>query len=62
MVRRGALTGVFVAEENRAVLRWLRLGRREGDRFEVLAGLEAGDAVIQVAAGLVDGATVTLAK
>ena len=62
VVRRGALTGVFLAEDNHAVLRWLRMGRREGDRIEVLAGLRAGDSVIQQAAGLVDGATVTLVR
>jgi len=62
VVRRGALTGVFVAEADHAVLRWLRLGRTEGDRIEVLAGLEPGDAVIEQAAGLVDGAAVRIAK
>ena len=62
VVRRGALTGVFLAEGNHAVLRWLRLGRREGDRIEVLAGLQAGDSVVQQAAGLFDGATLTLAR
>jgi RND family efflux transporter MFP subunit len=55
VVRRGALTGVFVAHEGRARLRWLRLGPSEGDRIEVLAGLWAGEEIVRDPQGLQDG-------
>lgn len=46
VVTRGQLTGVYVVEDG--ILRWrlVRLGRALGDRFEVLAGLEAGAQVV----------------
>lgn len=62
VVRRGALTGVFIVQRGHAMLRWLRLGRTEGTRTEVLAGLEASDAVIQTGSGLTDGAAVKLVQ
>lgn len=43
LVQRGELTGVYVIEGNRIALRQLRLGAREGDRIEVLAGLRRGE-------------------
>jgi RND family efflux transporter MFP subunit len=55
LVRRGGLTGVFVAEDGVARLRWLRVGREQGGAIEVLAGLEPADAVIADPAGLTDG-------
>jgi len=58
IVRRGALTGAFVIEEDQAVLRWLKLGRDQGDAVEVLSGLFPGERVARVAAGLSDGAAV----
>lgn len=60
LVRRGGLTGVFVAEDGVARLRWLRVGHEAGGAIEVLAGLGAGDAVIADPAGLVDGRDVTV--
>lgn len=60
LVRRGALTGVFIAEGGVARLRWLRVGREGGDEIEVLAGLGATDAVIADPAGLTDGRGVTV--
>ncbi len=62
LVRRGALTGVFVAEEGVARLRWLRVGHESGGSVEVLAGLGAADAVIANPAGLADGRPVTVAE
>ncbi len=56
IVRRGALTGAFVIEGERAVLRWLKLGRDQGDAVEVLSGLFPGERVARDAAGLSDGA------
>lgn len=58
LVTRGALSGVFVVEENRARLRWLRLGRTRGDRVEVLAGLESGERFALAPRLLTDGVTV----
>lgn len=55
LVRRGELNGVFVEEGGKAVLRWLSLGEREGDRVEVRAGLGASDRVIADPANLQDG-------
>lgn len=46
VVREGQLTGVYVVVGGRALLRWLRLGHRHGNRAEVLSGLEPGTAVI----------------
>lgn len=62
LVRRGALAGVFVAEQGVARLRWLRTGHESGGRVEVLAGLGATDAVIANPAGLADGRPVTVAE
>lgn len=58
VVRRGALTGVLVVESNRAWLRWVRLGRTQGDAVEVLSGLRSGEQVVAAPAGLTDGASV----
>lgn len=45
VVRRGELTGVYVLKDGTLLLRQLRLGGREGDTVEVLAGLGPGDVV-----------------
>lgn len=45
LVQRGELVAVYVIEGNRIALRQLRLGAREGDRVEVLAGLARGEVV-----------------
>jgi hypothetical protein len=60
VVHRGALTGVFVVEQDRAWLRWVRLGRTQGDDSEVLSGLDRNDRVVAQPGGLVDGARVTV--
>ena len=62
LVRRGALTGVFVADSGIARLRWLRIGRERADGVEVLAGLEAGDDVVVAPAGLEDGRAVRVTR
>lgn len=46
IVQRGDLTGVFVAEQGRAHLRWLSVGDVLGSEVLVRAGLAAGEAVI----------------
>jgi RND family efflux transporter MFP subunit len=44
LVTRGQLTGVYtLTDDNKAVLRWVRLGQSSGDRVEVLSGLTAGE-------------------
>jgi len=45
VLRRGELTGVYVASDKGFVLKAVRLGAQHGDSVEVLAGLKAGDAV-----------------
>jgi len=52
---RGGLTGVFVAKDGKARLRWIAAGAREGDLVEARAGLEAGERVVLAPADLVDG-------
>lgn len=60
LVARGALSGVFVLEDGRAHLRWLKLGRSRGERVEVLSGLEPGERYASVPDSLRDGAAVTI--
>lgn len=61
LVERGDLTGVFVARDGRAELRWLALGDAEGDRVPVRAGLSAGEAVIEDPSAFADGEPVEVA-
>lgn len=61
IVRRGELTGVYVIENGRAWLRWLRLGRAQGEQVEVLSGLVRGERIVARPAGLQDGASVAVA-
>jgi len=60
IVRRGALTGAFVIENDRAMLRWLKLGREQGGTVEVISGLWPGERVARDAAGLADGVPVRI--
>lgn len=62
IVRRGALTGVFVRDGERVWLRWVRLGRLEGASVEVLSGLASGEEVAVSPSGLVDGTRVRGAR
>lgn len=45
VLQRGELTGAYVLEDDAIALRQLRLGRRAGDRVEVIAGLVAGERI-----------------
>jgi RND family efflux transporter MFP subunit len=45
LVERGELAGAYVVDGDRIVLRQLRIGARNGDRVEVLAGLARGERV-----------------
>ena len=47
IVRRAEMTGVYVLDgQGRALLRQVRLGRSDGDKVEILAGLKAGEPVV----------------
>jgi RND family efflux transporter MFP subunit len=45
VAQRGELSGVYVKQGERLLLRQLRLGARIGDQVEVISGLQPGDAV-----------------
>lgn len=47
VAQRGELSGVYVKQGERLVLRQLRLGARIGDEVEVISGLLAGDRVVR---------------
>jgi RND family efflux transporter MFP subunit len=50
IVRRGGLTGIFVADERGiARLRWVTLGGSQSGRVEVMSGLKAGESYVLVA-------------
>ncbi len=55
LVERGDLTGVFVAANGRAELRWISAGEPSGDDVPVRAGLRAGEVVIDAPGALRDG-------
>jgi RND family efflux transporter MFP subunit len=55
LVERGDLTGVFVAENGRAELRWISVGEREGELVAVRAGVRSGEVVIDAPGALRDG-------
>ena len=55
LVERGDLTGVFVAREGHAELRWLLLGESTAESAFVRAGLQAGEPVIDSPGALRDG-------
>jgi RND family efflux transporter MFP subunit len=53
---RGQLTFVFIANEGRAQMRLVRLGKTFGDKVELLSGVEAGEKiVVNAGGGFVDG-------
>ncbi len=62
LVERGDLTGVFVAKDGKAYLRWVALGEPVGDRVPVRAGLEPGEAVIDEPGALRDGQRVEVIR
>ncbi len=55
VAQRGELSGVYVRQGDRLLLRQLRLGARDGDMVEVISGLNAGDKVASGSGGGVAG-------
>jgi len=55
VVERGQLRSVTIAENGIARTRLITLGQRVGDRFEVLSGLQPGEAVVLSPATVADG-------
>jgi len=55
LVIRGELTGVFVAKDGHAELRWISVGEGAGDSLPVRSGLKAEDRVIDRPGTLQDG-------
>jgi RND family efflux transporter MFP subunit len=45
LAQRGEVSGVYVLRDGRLVLRQVRVGRRVGDRIEIVAGLRAGEVI-----------------
>lgn len=46
VVEHGQLQGIYVVEDDRARLRWVRLGKGFGDRVEVISGVSPGDQIV----------------
>jgi RND family efflux transporter MFP subunit len=55
LITRGELTGVFVVDDGRAMVRWIAIGERIGDRVLVRAGLTPQDTVIVSPSTVRDG-------
>ena len=62
LVLRGELSGVFVAKDGKAELRWLSLGEAQGDRYPVRAGLIQGEQIIDQPGSLSDGQPIEVAR
>lgn len=64
LVHRNQLTGVYVVnQQDQAVLKWIRLGKKNGEQTEVISGLNADDRVILNAESkLYNGKKITLSK
>jgi membrane fusion protein, multidrug efflux system len=62
LVNRGELTGVFVARDGKAELRWLSLGQVQDGLVPVKAGLAKGEEVIDQPGAIVDGQPVEVLR
>ncbi|HJW71582.1 MAG TPA: efflux RND transporter periplasmic adaptor subunit [Geothrix sp.] len=61
LLHRGELTGVFVAKDGHAELRWLSVGEASGDFVTIRSGLKDGEKVIDHPDALQDGQPIELA-
>jgi membrane fusion protein, multidrug efflux system len=62
LIQRGELSGVFIAKDGKAELRWLSLGEAQGDQIPVRAGLRKGEPVIDAPGDLKDGQPIEVTK
>ncbi len=63
LIERGQLTGVYtVSKNNEALLRWIRLGKKINNKFEVLSGLSENDEVIINKSDVKEGLKVEVKK
>jgi hypothetical protein len=62
LVQRGELTGVFLAKDGRAELRWITLGEGAGIFLPVRSGLKQGDKVIDYPGVIQDGQPIELSS
>ena len=62
LVQRGELTGVFIAKDGHAELRWLSLGEGDGAYLSVRSGLKDGEQVIDHPGALQDGQPVEVSS
>lgn len=62
LVKQGQLTGVYtIGNGNKAILRWLRIGKSFGNQVEVLSGLSANEQYIVSSEGkLFNGAKISI--
>ncbi|HBK82133.1 MAG TPA: efflux RND transporter periplasmic adaptor subunit, partial [Flavobacterium sp.] len=61
LVRQGQLTGIYTVSSNRAILRWIKTGKSNGNQIEVLSGLAADEPYIVSAKGkLYNGALISV--
>jgi RND family efflux transporter MFP subunit len=60
LVQRGELSGVFVAKDGHAELRWISLGDGEGSYLPVRSGLKPGENIINNPGALQDGQPIEL--
>lgn len=62
LVQRGELTGVFIAKDGHAELRWVSLGDGAGSFLPVRSGLKPGEQVIDHPGALQDGQPIELSS
>ncbi|RIZ70282.1 MAG: efflux RND transporter periplasmic adaptor subunit [Methylococcales bacterium] len=62
LVQRGELTGVFIAKDDRAELRWISLGEGAGSYLPVRSGLKSGERIIDTPGALQDGQPIDLSR
>ncbi len=59
IVERGQLAGIYAVKDGTVLLRWVRTGKRYGDRVEILSGLSEGETyVVNGQQRLLDGQAV----
>jgi RND family efflux transporter MFP subunit len=56
VIQRGQLEGIYLVRNDVCVFRLVKTGKSDGDRLEILSGLDAGDRIVVTPApGIVDG-------